>query len=179
MARPKKPTIELTSLAECNEALGDLGRATSDLKILGAERDLAVAAAQAKFEDRMDEAKARKADLEKALEVYYYTHLAEVEQDGKKHVQLANGRIGRRDNPPKLRPLNRKWSWDAIENAVRALFGPKRFFRQPPPELDKEALKAAKLAIEELKQLGLKLEAEETFYAEPAALPGPEEVQGA
>lgn len=175
MGRPKKSRLELVSLAACNAALGDLRVAIADIQALTAERDMAVAAASAKWEEFLDERKERRDELVAGLEGFYYEHLAEIEKDGAKHVQLANGVIGRRDNPAALKPLNRKWSWAAIANAVKAKFG-LQYFRTAEPELNKEALKAAKLAVEELKQLGLKLEAGETFYAEPAVLPAPGEV---
>lgn len=179
MARPKSPGIKLQSLAECNEALAELRQAISDIQILTAERDLAVAAASAKLEPSMNRAKEKKAATEAALEAYYYAHLAEVEKDGAKFVQLANGRIGRRDTPAALKALNRKWTREAIENAVRTWAGEKwrQFFHVPDPVIDKDALKSAKLTAEEYKQLGLKLEGDERFYAEPATLPAPAEVR--
>jgi phage host-nuclease inhibitor protein Gam len=176
MGRPKKAAVELENLAECDQALADLRAVNSDIQGLDSEKSRAVAAASALFEAALDERKKTRGELLAALGAYYYAHRAEIEKDGAKHVQMANGRMGRRDCPEALKPLNRKWGWEAICNAVRAEFGPTRFFRAAEPQLDEEALKAARLAVEELKQLGLKLEADEKFYAEPAALPAATEV---
>jgi len=42
-----------------------------------------------------------------------------------------------------------------------------RFLRQADPEPDKEAIKAADLAPEDLRLCGLKIEQDEVFFAEP------------
>jgi phage host-nuclease inhibitor protein Gam len=169
MARPKKAKNELATLDDCNRALAELRGAAAELRATEAERDLAVAKASAAFEKLIDEAKARANEATASLQAYYYGHLAELEREGSKHVQLANGRFGRRDNPPALKRLNGKWSWPDIENAVRAMFG-RKYFRVRE-DLDRVALKDAQLAAETLRQLGVKVEADETFYVEPAALP--------
>jgi hypothetical protein len=174
MARPKKNCgAELGSLEECTRAMGDLLVAITDIETLTAERDLAVAAASAKFEFSLDNAKARKSEAEAALQGYYYTHLGEVEKGGEKHCDLANGVMGRRDNPAALKPLNTAWTWAAIKVRVRELWGPTKYFHEPKePELDKDVLKT--LPADELKKAGMKTEAGETFYAEPARLPAVE-----
>jgi phage host-nuclease inhibitor protein Gam len=178
MPRPKKATIELATLADCDDALRDLRDVLSEIQILTGEKNLAVAAASAKFEGDLDRAKTLKGNLETALERYYYAHLAEIEKGGAKFLQLANGRIGRRDNPESLKPLNKKWTWAGIKKALRVKFGPLYFHEPKEPEIDKDKLKAANLAAEELRQLGLKVEADETFYVEPAKMPEPGEVAG-
>lgn len=170
MARPKKLNVELNSLDDCAQAMTDLLMAITDLEILTAERDMAVAAAQKKFETRMDDAKVRKSDNEEALQAYYMSHLDEIEKDGRKSIQLANGVMGRRDNPDKLVPLNRNWTLKAIKIRVRSLWNDKYFHEPKEPELDKDKLKA-ELGDEDLKKAGLKKESDETFYIEPTRLP--------
>ena len=103
-----------------------------------------------------------------ALEGYYYAHVQEIEASGRKSLQLVNGVMGRRDNPPALKPLNRKWTWAAIKQAVRAGLG-LEYLRQPEPELDRDKLKT--LGNEKLREFGLKVESDETFYIEPERLP--------
>jgi hypothetical protein len=172
MGRPKKPAErKLQSIEECNAAMADLLVAITDIEALTAERDLAVAASSAKFEAILDDAKVRRDAAEGALQRYYYAHLAELEKDGRKHYQLANGVMGRRDNPPALKPLNRNWTWAAIQAAVQDRWkGLKHFHERKAPPLDKESLKAED--AETLAKCGLKVESDETFYAEPARLPG-------
>lgn len=170
MGRPKKPAVELRSTEECTQAMAELLTAQIDIEVLTAEANLAVATASAKFEARIDEARRKAGERELQLRTYYYSHLAEIEAAGGKHLQLANGVIGRRDNPPALKPLNRSWTWETITARVRELWGGKKFFHNAKaPELDKDKLKS--LPEEELKRAGLKIGSGEKFYAEPARLP--------
>jgi hypothetical protein len=110
--------------------------------------------------------------LTAALQDYYYAHIAEIEKGGDKHLDTANGRMGRRTHPEALAPLNRSWTWKRITELVQVVYQT-RFLLDPKPQLDRDKLKA-ELVVEELKALGLKLEQDETFYAEPARLPGVE-----
>jgi hypothetical protein len=169
MGRPRKASVVLESIEDCTKKMGELLVAITDLEIFIAERDVAVAAAGKEHEALIDDAAWRKADAEAALKSYYYLHAAQIEKGGAKHLDLSNGRIGRRDDPPALKPLNRAWTWAAIAVMVRDLWPGKYFHEAKEPELDKDVLKT--LAAEELKKAGLKVEAGETFYAEPARLP--------
>jgi hypothetical protein len=173
MGRPKKAGRELESIEECTAAMGDLLIAATQLDALTADRDLAVAKASKVYEAPMDLAREQKAGLEAALKGYYYAHLAELEKDGVKHFQLANGVMGRRDNPARLALKNRAWTWGAVLVLLRAEFGD-RFLRVQAPEIDK-GLVRTELPKDDLAEYGLKLEKDETFYAEPARLP---EVKG-
>jgi hypothetical protein len=170
MARTKTNAVAvLATPEECVRTMAELLIAITDIEVLIAEKDLAMAAALARTETRLDDAKARKIEAEVALKNYYYAHLAEIEKSGAKRWQLSNGVIGRRDNPPALKPLNRAWSWEKIKAAVRERWGTKYFHAPKAPELDKDKLK--ELDAEQLKLAGMKLESEETFYAEPDRAP--------
>ena len=169
MARPKKAGMTLGSIDDCTQAMGDLLQAVTDLEVLTAERDMAVAAAGAKFEPIMDDAKTRRDTLQAALRDYYMAHVDELEKDGRRSIQLTNGRMGRRLAPPKLGLLNRSWTWGVVLVRLRERFG-SRFLRLRDPEIDKDLVKA-ELTGEELTALGMKLDQDETFYAEPARLP--------
>ena len=167
MARPKKPAMELRSIEDCTRAMGELLLATVGVQAIADEQALAVAGAQAKFEIRLDTARENKAALEAALQAYYYAHLAEMEDGGKrKSCKLANGVMGRRFGPGKLAPLNRSWTWKKIADAVRALFGMK-YFRAVELELDKQEIKD-KLDAEQMAKVGLMVKNTETFFAEPS-----------
>jgi len=172
MARPKKNgVVELSGIDDCTRVMGELLVAITDIETLTAERDLAVAAAQKPYESRLDEAVMQRDAAKEALRTYYITHLAELEKGGVKHVQLPNGIMGRRDNPAKLAPKNRSWTWSSILIVVRAAFGD-RFLRVHEPELDKDLIKA-EMTPAQLDAHGMKLQQDETFYAEPARLPAP------
>jgi len=167
MGRPKKAVKRLDTLEDVSTSMQDLLRAQLELEVLTAERDLAVAGASKQFEARLDAAKNAAAQAKAALKAYYYAHVKEIEVDGTKHLTLTAGVMGRRDNPPALKPMNKAWTWEAICTAVRTGLG-LEYFRQPDPELDKEKLKV--LPAEKLREYGLKVEGEETFYVEPARL---------
>ena len=150
-------------------AMAGLLVAVVSLEELEAQRALAVATASSTFEPRIDATRAQRDELLASLKAFYYAHLGEAEKDGKKSVQLANGVLGRRDNPPKLAPKNRSWTWGAILICLREKFG-ERFLRTREPEVDKDRVKA-EIPAEELGNYGLKLDQDETFFAEPARLP--------
>jgi phage host-nuclease inhibitor protein Gam len=169
MGRPKKAGRKLQSIEECATAMGELLVATAHVEALTAERDLAVAEASVLYEPAIDDSRKQVGELRAALQGYYYGHLSEVEKDGVKHYQFANGVMGRRDDPPALVPKNRAWTWPAVLVALKAKFGD-RFLTSKEPVVNKELVKT-EIPEGELGDYGLKLERGETFYAEPARLP--------
>jgi hypothetical protein len=92
------------------------------------------------------------------------THLAECERDSKKSLQLKHGVIGRRLSPPALRLLNKSWTWSAVLTKLQSLL-PDQFVRHKDPEIDKDKIKS-EMGAGTLKEYGLKLEQDESFYAE-------------
>ncbi|MCC6301788.1 MAG: host-nuclease inhibitor Gam family protein [Gammaproteobacteria bacterium] len=173
MARPKKPTLTLNTIDDCTAAMASLLVAETELEKLTATRDQDVAATSAMYEPAIDKFRARHSELTLALKTYYYAHLPECEQDGAKHLQLPNGVMGRRLNPPKLVPLSRNWTWAAILVRLRERFG-SRFLRTRDPEIDRDLVKS-ELTEEQLHDVGLDLAQDETFYASPNRLPDPVE----
>jgi phage host-nuclease inhibitor protein Gam len=176
LARPKKATKELRSIDECTAAMGELLQVTIALESAIAIRDRAIAELQAEYESQLDEYRRDIADIEASLEAYYYAHMQSLEDGGaRKHFKLPNGVIGRRFGAGKLVPLNRSWTWKTVEIKVRELWGMK-YFRAAEPEIDKQALKE-KLDAEQLASAGLKVQNDESFYAEPARPNQPSEVR--
>jgi hypothetical protein len=169
MGRPKKAGRELKSLEECTAAMGELLVAQTDLEATTANRDREVAVVQKRYEFDLDNARFRAGEALAALQAYYYGHLSEVEKDGVKHCQLANGVMGRRDDPAALALKNRAWSWGSVLIALRGKFG-ERFLTAKDPTVNKDLVKK-ELPEAELGEYGLKLERGETWYAEPARLP--------
>jgi hypothetical protein len=159
----------LVSIDDCTRTMAELLIAITEIEERTARRDRLLARVSARSESAIDAAKVRRIEAETALKNYYCAHLVEIEKDGAKHLQLANGVIGRRYDPPALKPLNRAWSMKAIKAAVRAKWGALYFHLPAGPELKKGELK--KLAADDLKGVGLKVENEETFYAEPERAP--------
>lgn len=165
VARPKKASGELGSIADCDAAMHQLLLRTLSREELIVARDRQVAAAQKIFESDIDSATAAIADLTAQLQQYYVTHIDECEKDGRKSVQLAYGVMGTRLSPPALKLLNKSWTWAAVLAKLREVMGD-HFVRQRDPEVDKDAVKQ-EIAAEQLRDFGLKLTQDETFYAEP------------
>jgi phage host-nuclease inhibitor protein Gam len=167
VGRPKKASRKLANKAECEVAMAELLIATVELEAAEGEQALAVATASAKYESRLDEAKSRAAECWVALQAYYMEHVTEIEAAGGKHLQLANGVMGRRDNPPAVVALNKAWSEEAILAAVESKLGGS--YIRTVKQIDKDELKSLDAA--KLKGVGLKLRSGEAFYADPARPP--------
>ncbi len=167
MARPRKTSRTLASLQDCDDAMCALKIAVLSRGAAEAARDKAVAAITEKYDPEISAQVNLAKDLELQLKNYYMTHLAEVEKDGKKSVALAHGVMGRRKSPGKLQPLNKAWTWEAVLVKLREKYKDK-FLRKHEPEPDKEAIKKAELSADDLEACGLKIEANEDFYAEPS-----------
>jgi hypothetical protein len=159
----------LGSIGDCTRTMAELLTAITFIESSIALRDAAAAVVAEQWEEILEEARARKTEAETALRNYYYAHKAEIERNGAKHLQLDNGVMGRRTNPPALKKL-RGWSWERVKQEVWVRLGGTYFHRQDDPPLDKDRLK--ELAAEELEKLGMKLESSETFYAEPSRIDG-------
>jgi phage host-nuclease inhibitor protein Gam len=149
--------------------MNDLLITITQLEGITAERDRKIAEVSAMYEPGLDTGRQRRDELELALKAYYYDHLTELEAEDKKSVQLVNGVMGRRDNPPKLALRNRSWGWGTVLVSLRAKFG-ERFIRTREPEIDKDRVKA-EIPEEALGEFGMRLDRDEKFYVEPARLP--------
>jgi phage host-nuclease inhibitor protein Gam len=165
VGRPIKPSAVLGSIEECNGALRRLLLATLRRERLQCDREQAVVVATHKYEESIAKALAEEKDLGAQLQHYYMGHLAELEKDGRKSVELTYGVMGRRASPPALKLLNKAWTWGLALVKLQEKFG-RKYLRLKDPEIDKEAVKQ-EIAPERLKEFGLRLEQEEVFYAEP------------
>ena len=83
----------------------------------------------------------------------------------RKSVEFAAGTVGFRTGTPKLKLLNRTWSWEKVLEAAQQYLPN---FLRSKPELDKEAIIAQRDELEEfLPQIGVKVDQDEAFYVEP------------
>jgi phage host-nuclease inhibitor protein Gam len=169
MARPKKASAVLESIEECTAAMRKLAVATADREVLIGELDRAVAALKKGSETRLAALEEKREDLELQLRNYYMSHLAEVERDGKRSVELLYGAMGRRWSPPALKLLNKSWTWAAVRESVRVKWG-MAFLRCADPDVDKDKVKD-EIPEEQLSECGMKLHREETFYVDLARAP--------
>lgn len=82
-----------------------------------------------------------------------------------KSIKFPSGIIGFRTGTPKLKLLNRSWTWEKVLEAVQ-LWLPN--FIRSKPEVDKEAIIAqANDLAEFLPKCGVKVAQDEGFYIEP------------
>jgi Bacteriophage Mu Gam like protein len=157
---------EIQTIPQCDAALYRLLQATLTSERLTATRDSEIAAIQKKYQSNLQKADAQIAALESGIQAFYVAHRDELEQDGKKSLQLSNGLLGMRaPTNPGLIPLNDNWSWEKIAQRVKELFKLKYFHPPKPPNLDKVKLKK-ELSADQLKRCGLKLDDSEKFYLE-------------
>jgi phage host-nuclease inhibitor protein Gam len=101
----------------------------------------------------------RKARLEKDLEEFFEARVGEVAPA--KSRKLNFGTLGFRTCPSKLK-LASKWTWEKVVKAIidNSLVD---YLRAPPPEADKEKIKA-ELDGETMKQIGVRVASDEEFY---------------
>jgi phage host-nuclease inhibitor protein Gam len=165
MGRPKKASVELSSIEDANRALRALLLAEVELERQVGALDIARAEATSKFEKPIDKQKAVIADLTLQLQTWYMSNHDELERDGAKSLRLTFGVIGRRLGRPSLKPLNRSWTWASIAVKLRSVYS-SRFFHAPEePKIDRERARQ-ELTIPQLKDCGLRVDQEETFFVE-------------
>jgi phage host-nuclease inhibitor protein Gam len=164
VARPRKASGELNSLAECTDAMRRLLLAATRKERIQAERDETMARLFKTYEKDLTAAVEEEKDLTLQLQQYYMAHMKECEIGGRKSIELTYGVIGRRTVPASLRLLNKAWTWPAVLVRLREAFGD-AYVRKFDPEIDKEAVKS-KIPEADLALYGLKLEQGQTFYIE-------------
>ncbi len=98
-------------------------------------------------------------------EAYATAHRDEVIPTGRQTGETELATFGFRQHPPALKTLNRKWTWEAVLDAVKRTFGADRYVKTEEV-LSKETLKAS-LTEEQLASVGLRLETRESFGVTP------------
>jgi phage host-nuclease inhibitor protein Gam len=89
----------------------------------------------------------------------------------KRSLACTHAVVGFRVSPPRVERASRKWTWTEIALKLSDIAWGKRYLRQPPHEVNKEALLAdrSELAAVELRKVGIKIVQEERFYITPHA----------
>lgn len=87
----------------------------------------------------------------------------------KKSLEFTHATIGFRQHPMKVERLSKDCPWPKLAERLTQLPWGERYLRQPPQEIDKEAILAARaeLTPAQLRQAGIKLVQEERFYISP------------
>jgi Bacteriophage Mu Gam like protein len=170
------PEPSISSIFDCDQALHRLLVATLRSEKLTADRDSEIAEVQKRYMPRLTRAGEIIAALETDIQAFYEENRADLEQNGMKSVQLANGWLGMRSpSQPALEPLNSRWTWETIGAKVKELWGEKYFHKPKPPALDKVKLKKERTPAQ-LRECGMKLDDTESFYIELQRLAEPDEV---
>jgi len=166
MSRPRKSKSTLTSLDECDRAMGELLLAALSIESAQTARDAAIAKAREQYAPEIEAAETAQADLTLQLRDYYMSRLDALECAGARSIKLTHGVMGRRLSPPAVKLLNKSWTWSAVLSRIIEA-GLKHLVRWRDPEIDKTAILRANLDPDKLGNLGLKLDQEELFFAEP------------
>lgn len=138
-----------------------------DLAVAEAEsvRSAAIIDAETEYQEATAGNLARRKHLAEELEEFYREHRKEVEDAGKRSMELTFGRAGIRKGNPTL-ALRKGWKWPAVIDAVKAKFRDWERFVSVKESAKKDALKDAKLADDELAEIGLKIRQGEEFFFE-------------
>ncbi|MEO5914824.1 MAG: host-nuclease inhibitor Gam family protein [Luteolibacter sp.] len=164
-AKPKKaklPAIETND--QLHNTVDEIARLEVRLRGLEAKRDVAIQLVRAEHDEQIEADNSRLASLLKLAATYANCHRESLFTGGLKSAACALARFGFRSGNPTLKTLNKKWTWEKILAELKIA---KKYFRSvTTEEVDKEAIKAAKLTDVELAALGLRIDSGETFYVE-------------
>lgn len=166
MARIKATSF--TSHAEFESALDQIAAAQVNLRTLEAYRDRDLQAVRDRHAPAIDAvAEFLKRQIVLA-EKYAETHRDEVLPGKLKSAETALAVFGFRKGNPTLKPLNKRWTWDSVLEAVKARF--KGRFIRTKEELDKDAIKA-QLDDEQLAAIGCRIDQADDFFVEAKEQP--------
>jgi phage host-nuclease inhibitor protein Gam len=134
------------------------------LRLLAAKRDKQIQRVQDEYQPEISGAEEQMQSLLAQVERYAEQHREELFPGKEKSADTELASYGFRIHPPALKTLNRKWTWDAVTEAVKRSFGGR--FIKTEEKLVKDSLKA-ELSEEQLATVGLRLESPETFGVTP------------
>ena len=131
--------------------------------------DKTIAKVKADFEESLSKVADDLKPLIVAAETWATNHPEEFA--GNKSIRMLHGTVGFRTGNPTLSPLNKKWNWEKITQAVRQYLPA---FIRDTPTVDKEAILAQRkepVLIEVLPLVGLRVTQDESFFVEPVMTP--------
>lgn len=163
MPRLKASSATFTHRAEFDAAIDSIATLQVRLRILEGKRDKALQHVRDDYGPAIDSVTDELKTLVVLAEKFAETHRDEVCPPGRKSNESALAVFGFRLGNPTLKPLNKRWTWASVLDAVRAKF--KGRFVRTKEELDKEALKA-QLDDAQLATVGCRIEQREDFFVE-------------
>lgn len=163
MARLKATTF--ATRAEFEAAVNKIAELEVQFRKLTAKRDARIQEVQDYFAP--DEARLQEElkGLLATTEKYADEHRDELFSKEKKSAETPLAVFGYRYGNPTVSLLNRRWTWDQIVKVLK-LSRFKNLLREVH-EVDKDAVKSAKLSEDDLAAVGMKITQSETFYIEP------------
>jgi phage host-nuclease inhibitor protein Gam len=162
MTRIKKSLIEITR-DDASRLVHEIAELTVEERDHKNEMDAAILAIREKYSARLNEIKSEVSEKTSLVQVWAQ---ANPEAFGKlRSLQFDAGRVGYRTGTPKLKLLNRKWTWESCLAAVQKILPS---FIRNKPEIDKESIINQREELAEyLPLVGMKIEQDETFFIEP------------
>jgi phage host-nuclease inhibitor protein Gam len=162
MTRIKKSLIEITR-DDASRLVHEIAELTVEERDQKNEMDAAILAIREKYSARLNEIKSEVSEKTSLVQAWAQ---ANPEAFGKlRSIQFECGRVGYRTGTPKLKLLNRKWTWESCLAAVQKILPA---FIRNKPEIDKEAIINQREELAEyLPLVGMKIEQDETFFIEP------------
>lgn len=161
--------------AEFFATVDAIAKGETEIRRITAKRDAKILEVLADYNPYIDthaaEIKAKIALAEK----YAEEHREELLPANAKSADTALATFGFRINPPSLRLLNKKCSWEGVVVCLKAMKLGKLI--RTVEEANKDAIHAAKLPTETLTKIGLKIVQPEDFYIEPK-VDGAETIKG-
>lgn len=169
MPRKKKIiAVVLTSREGLEAAVADTVR----LKLAHAQATAAMEAEIADIQKRHQDKLLDLAHQIEAKEASVYTycqrHRGELFQE-KKSLDLLLAEIGFENTPPRVEKRSGKDTWGQIARRLEAVDWGTGFVREPDPEVNKQALLAARetLTDDQLKEAGIRFDQDENFFIRP------------
>ena len=151
--------------AQFTGAIDEIAQLQTKLRLLTAKRDKALQRVQEEYGPDIDQATLHMEQRLTLCEAYATANRDDVIPAGRQTGETEMATFGFRQHPPALKTLNRKWTMDAVIEAVKRAFGADRFVKTEEI-LVKEAIKA-QLTEEQLASVGLRVEIRETFGVTP------------
>lgn len=173
MKRIKSKSFETRT--EFFDAIDAIAAHETEIQSLTAKRNAKIQEVQAEYQPYIEAHEAGIKGKIALAEKYAETHRDELFPAKSKSAYTALASFGFRTNPPALKPLDKKWSWEKILKKLQELR--LRKLIRTNDEVDKDAIKAAKMSDELLAQLGMKIVQPEEFYIEPK-VDGAEKIKG-
>jgi phage host-nuclease inhibitor protein Gam len=154
----------LTTKAQFLSCVDTIAVQQTRLRMLTAKRDKHIQRIQDEYQPEIAGTEEEMQTLLVQAERYAETHREELFPGKEKTAETELASYGFRLHPPALKPLNRKWTWDAVLAAVKRSFDGR--FVKTEEKLVKDSLKA-ELSEGQLATVGLRLEQPETFGVTP------------